>query len=39
MEGQFGNENIKLTIAEIGINHNGDMNIAKQLITNAKKWL
>ena len=24
-------------IAEIGINHNGDMNIAKQLITNAKK--
>ncbi|MDA9152876.1 N-acetylneuraminate synthase family protein [Candidatus Pelagibacter sp.] len=24
-------------IAEIGINHNGDMNIAKELITNAKK--
>ena len=24
-------------IAEIGINHNGDINIAKQLIKNAKK--
>ena len=30
------NKNL-FTIAEIGINHNGDMNIAKKLIDNSKE--
>ena len=34
--GQHGEKKI-FFIAEIGINHNGDINIAKQLIDNAKE--
>ncbi len=32
------NQNIPFMIAEIGINHNGDINITKQLIDMAKKY-
>ena len=33
---EIGDNHPPLVIAEIGINHNGDLNIAKKLIKNAK---